>query len=137
MRLWDDLLPLVQRITADPQLVRALIVALQRPEVRPLIQRFREFMTYKDRFDIGSGQQLVGAFTTAPDRTQPDSGYNRSLFQRLLQVISDSNGAVECSKPGAQIKDPLLGVQRGSDRVELAGVDHRELAALAPRARLV
>ncbi|HEY4058119.1 MAG TPA: hypothetical protein VGM39_16005 [Kofleriaceae bacterium] len=108
--LWDDLIPLVHRITADPVLVRNLIKAMAKPEVKQVITRFREFMQYKDRFDIDSSSNLVGALTTMPDRTMPDSGYNRSLFERLLAVISDTNGSVECSKAGAVLKEPNTGL---------------------------
>ena len=103
--LWDDLRPLLQKITADPKLVADLLAALQRPEVAQLADRFREFMTYSDRFDIDPNTQAVtGGLATQPDRAQPDTGFNRSLFQRLLMVISDSNGASQCNKQGAVLK---------------------------------
>jgi hypothetical protein len=106
--LWDDMRPLLAKITADPKLVHDLLVALERPEVAQLGTRFQEFMTYNDRFDIASDQSLTGAFTTMPDRSKPDSDFNRSLWQRLLNVISDSNGAHQCNKQGAQLKQSGL-----------------------------
>ncbi len=102
--LWDDMRPLLQKITADPVLVNHLLVALEQPEVAQLGARFREFMTYNDRFDIASNQALIGAYTSMPDRFAPDNDFNRSLWERLLNVISDSNGAVQCNKEGAQLK---------------------------------
>jgi hypothetical protein len=103
--LWDDMWPLLQRITANPKLVSDLLDALKRPEVKLLSDRFREQMSYKDRFDIDPNTQaLVGGFATQPDRTQPDTGFNRSVFQRLLNLIADSNGATQCNKQGAVLK---------------------------------
>jgi hypothetical protein len=101
--LWDDLVPLVRQVLANPSLVNALLRALERPEVEQLGERFRKYMTYKDRFDINASQQVVGAFTTPVDRAADDDNFNRSLFQRLLHLISDSNGARLCNKPNAQV----------------------------------
>src|SRR5262249_10833548 len=93
--LWDDLVPILRRISADPALVRSLLVALRKPETALLVERIRELVTHADRFDIDPVTSAVtGAFGTAPDRTQPDSGDNRSVLQRLLHVLSDLNGAV-------------------------------------------
>lgn len=111
--LWDDLRPLLQKITADPSLTKNLLVALQDPEVQKLNQRFAEQMTYSDRFDIDpTTQKLTGTFATKPDRTQPDSDFNRSVFQRLLMVINDSNGAKQCNKQNGQVK--LAGIPLGT-----------------------
>ncbi|NVB85089.1 MAG: hypothetical protein HOV81_42375 [Kofleriaceae bacterium] len=108
--LWDDLRPHLQKILTNPQLTRDLFAALEKPEVRQLLLRFRDQMKYKDRFDIASNQTVTGSFSTVVDRTQPDIGFNRSLWQRLLALISDSNGVEECSKAGAQVKEPLTGL---------------------------
>lgn len=105
--LWDDLRPILQRIAAKPQLVADLMAALERPEVRQLGDRFRDFMTYSDRFDIDDSTQAVtGGFATQPDRTQPDTGFNRSLFQRLVMLIADSQVS-QCNKQGAVVRDPI------------------------------
>lgn len=108
--LWDDLQPHLRKILANPQLTRDLLAALEKPEVRQLATRFRDQMKYKDRFDIAANQSVTGTFSTVVDRAQPDSGFNRSLWQRLMHLINDTNGAVECSKAGAQIKDPTTGL---------------------------
>lgn len=109
--LWDDLRPLLQKITADPTLTKNLLVALQDPEVQKLNQRFAEQMTYSDRFDIDpTTQALTGTFATKPDRTKADSDFNRSVFQRLLMVINDSNGAKQCNKQNAAVKQNGLTV---------------------------
>ena len=107
---WDDMRPLLAQIAAKPKLVKDLLAALERPEMQDLVLFFRDEMKYADRFDIASDQSVTGAFATLVDRAQPDSGFNRSLWQRLVQLISDTNGAVQCSKAGAQVKDPLTGL---------------------------
>ena len=37
------------------------------------------------------------------DRKSPDSGYNRSAFQRSLQIIFDTTGTTACNKKGATV----------------------------------
>jgi hypothetical protein len=102
--MWDEMMPIVRQIIAQPALVNALFVAFQQPQVRDLGKRFRDLMTFSDRFDIDSRTQLVtGSFTQKPDRTQPDSAFNRSLFQRFLHTIHDSNRVQMCNKEGARV----------------------------------
>ncbi|HUQ07663.1 MAG TPA: hypothetical protein VM261_34450 [Kofleriaceae bacterium] len=101
--LWDDLTPVIRQILARPALVRGLLAAMEKPEVAQLGERFRKFMTYKDRFDINAQQQVTGSFATMVDRNAVDNAFNRSLFQRILHVIADSNNAVACNKQDAQV----------------------------------
>ena len=108
--LWDDLRPSLEKITSNPKLMRDMLTALESPEVKTLVLRFRDQMKYTDRFDINPDQTLKGTYSRVVDRTKPDSGFNRSLWQRLMHVISDTNGAVECSKAGAIIKHPTTGL---------------------------
>ncbi|HEX2690189.1 MAG TPA: hypothetical protein VHN14_26420 [Kofleriaceae bacterium] len=103
--MWDDLMPLVRQIVARPQLVRALLAALERPEVKQLGQRFSDLMTYADRFDLDPvTQAVIGSFSRKPDRTKPDDALNRSLFQRFLHLLNDSNRVRLCNKDGATIE---------------------------------
>ncbi len=102
--MWDELMPIVRQILAQPALVQALFDAFQQPQVKQLGMRFHDLLTYSDRFDIDSTtQQVIGSFTRKPDRTQPDSGFNRTLFQRFLHVIHDSNHVQMCNKEGATV----------------------------------
>ncbi len=108
--LWDDLRPILQRIAAKPRLVSDILDAMKLPSTKLLADRFREEMEYADRFDIADGTQaLVGDFTTRPDRAMADTGFNRSLFQRLLMVINDSQVS-QCNKAGAVVKEPTTGL---------------------------
>ena len=49
---------------------------------------------------------------TPVDRTQPDTGFNRSAMQRFLSLVHDTDGVTACNKPGAIVIAqgiPLLG----------------------------
>jgi hypothetical protein len=67
-------------------------------------------MKYKDQFGYNASKVLIGSFATVVDRAQPDRAFNRSLMQRLLHLISDSNGARMCNKQDAVVRDPFIGV---------------------------
>ncbi|MCE9573649.1 MAG: hypothetical protein K8W52_10875 [Deltaproteobacteria bacterium] len=103
--MWDDMMPVVRQILAKPALVDALMKAMELPSTAQLGTRFQKYMTYKDQFNIDPNSQAVtGSFATMVDRTQTDQGFNRSLFQRLLLLINDSNGAQACNKQDAKVK---------------------------------
>jgi hypothetical protein len=109
--MWDDMMPVIRQILAKPALVDALMKAMELPSTAQLGVRFQKFMSYKDQFNIDPNTQAVtGAFTTMVDRTQVDQGNNRSLFQRILLLINDSNGAQACNKQGAQVKQAGIAV---------------------------
>lgn len=123
--LWDDLMPVLQDIAAVPGLVEALLAELERPEVARLGQHFARYMKYSDRFSFDAEQNVVGSFATEVDRSRPDQGFDRSLWQRLLHVIADANGDTLCSKPGAEIRDPILGLPVSFDEeCELFAVEN-------------
>jgi hypothetical protein len=102
-------------ILAKPGLALALMRALERPEVKGLSQHFFNYMTKKDRFPFNpnaEGFPLAStSFTTPVDRGMPDEDFNRSIMQRLLHIIADSNGAQMCNKQDAKVtvEVPILG----------------------------
>jgi hypothetical protein len=108
--LWDDLRPHLAKIAANPKLMTAILDAMALPETKQLIYRFRDQMKYKDRFDLAANQTVTGSFSTPVDRSSADGGFNRSVWQRLMRLIADSNGAVECNKAGAQVKEAATGL---------------------------
>ncbi len=124
--LWDDLVPVIKRVLDNPTLTTALMRALERPEVKELGVRFQKYMTYKDRFDIDNGtHQVTGSFATPVDRGAFDNAFNRSIFQRILHVISDSNGAQACNKQNARVVDPFIGITLGTyNECQLFRVDN-------------
>lgn len=126
--LWDDLTPVIQKILADPKLTRALMKAMENPKVANLGTHFMKFMQYKDKFTYDpSTQALVGAFATMVDRSTTDQGYNRSLFQRILLLINDSNAATICNKQDAKVV--ALGITAATyNKCEMFHVDSQSLS---------
>jgi hypothetical protein len=113
--LWDDLIPIIRQLAANPALFNSVMTALERTEVAQLGERFRKLMAFRDRFDINpSTQAVTGTFSTPVDRARNDSNYDRSIFQRFLHLIADSNGARACNKAGARVVDPFIGVTLGT-----------------------
>ncbi len=102
--LWDDMIPVIRQMLEEPGLVEDLLRAMEDPAVAELGMRFREYMKYKDQLYYDADQvlhpQVLSEFV---DRSQGDSGFNRSLMERLLHIINDSNGAVMCNKEGAEV----------------------------------
>jgi hypothetical protein len=83
---------------------------------------YRDDLTYQSAGNFGPGADLNGpAFdlttaTTSPmstpvDRTQPDTGSNRSELQRFMQLLHDANGLGACTKAGAvaHLNFPVIG----------------------------
>ena len=124
--LWDDLMAVVQQMAEEPGLVEDLLVALEEsPEVVELGQYFGSFMKYSDRFSYDAEQNLVGSFATEVDRSRRDTGFDRSVWQRLLHVVADSNGDELCSKAGAVVEEPIFGIDVTFDaRCELFRVEN-------------
>ncbi|WP_428268234.1 hypothetical protein [Haliangium sp.] len=118
--MWDDMMPIVREIASRPGLFEDLMRALEDPAVARFALNLRNFMQYSDRFTYDDNQQVVGSFTTPVDRSRPDNGFDRSLWQRLLYLITDADsdhdrdgapdgvGGTLCSKPGAVIRDAVL-----------------------------
>lgn len=85
-------------------LVRALLDALQQPETAPARPTVRRPHELRRSVRHRSGDQAVtGSCSHKPDRPRPDSGFNRSVFQRFLHLINDSNHARMCNKDGATV----------------------------------
>jgi hypothetical protein len=47
------------------------------------------------------------AYCVEVDRSMPDHGFNRSIFQRVLGMVYGLNGQTQMNKDGARISDPL------------------------------
>lgn len=61
-------------------------------------------MRYKDRISLNQNDQTIsGNFVTPVDYSQPDSDWNRSVFQRKAHLVHDANGAVFCNKPHSSL----------------------------------
>jgi len=122
--LWDDMVPVLRQIINTPGLVRDLLRATEDTNVAELGLRLSDHMKYKDQFTFNpSDQSLVGSFSTEVNRSQADSGYNRSLMQRLLHVIADTNRAELCNKQDAVVS--IFGLPIATyDRCDLLRIDN-------------
>lgn len=123
--LWDDLIPVVRRILDEPGLFEDLMVAMEDPRVATLGGYFRDYMTYADQFTYDPETQAVlGSFATPVDRAAPNSGFNRSIMQRVLHLLADSNGVPLCNKAGAVITFNGTAVKTYEQECELLQVDN-------------
>jgi hypothetical protein len=120
--LYDDLAPVLVRITRTPGLIPDLVEALRRPEVAPLGQALAELMSRRDMLFLNNNEldykvaaSVVGTLQSAINRQAPDSDEdtsdtstanprnNRSVLQRLLHLVHDANNATLCNRPDAQV----------------------------------
>jgi hypothetical protein len=139
---WDELIQIgieiarAPAVPGRPPLLEDLLIALASDDARPFKDVLAMQLSHKDlisydRSDINgpalsyppgsSGGVDVehpnGPFTmwyTPVDRTQPDTGTNRSFFQRYLQLIHDSNDVSACNAERGRlflhnICDPTFG----------------------------
>lgn len=109
-RLIDDLVPVIQQILDEPGLLEDVLAATKDPRVIELGGYFRDYMRYADRLGYDPETQVVidldtGApvteFSKEVDRSAPDAGFNRSIFQRVLHLLADANGLSLCNQEGA------------------------------------
>jgi len=111
--LWDDVLDVLAKIAGakNPSLVEAIVRAfgddrtLDLAKAGAAYMEMRDQLTY-DRYDLNGlpynqTTSKVETLVTPVDRTKPDTGSNRSVFQRFNQTLHDANGLSVCTKPGA------------------------------------
>jgi hypothetical protein len=122
--LYDDLVPVVNEILAHPGLAEDILAALEDPAMRNLGKRFADLMTYRDEIDYNAvTQAVVGSMRTEVDRDEADSGFNRSILQRILHLIHDSAGHRLCSREGAIITFSGFPVSLPHAECELLRID--------------
>jgi hypothetical protein len=122
--LWDDLFPILERLAKDRAVLDDLMRAIADPRVDGIDTILVQFLNYRDQitydpnnlngrnFNVDRNRPLVGAelpYKVLVDRTQADSGANRSAFQRFIQLLHDANGLAACTKPGAKVPLVTLG----------------------------
>jgi hypothetical protein len=118
-RLVDDLVPVIQQILDRPGLLEDVLAATKDPGVIELGGYFRDYMRYADRLgyaekppvlppdderpreyeviNLDTGMPPSG-FMTEVDRNALDTGNNRSIFQRVLHLLADTNRLRLCNK---------------------------------------
>lgn len=107
--LYDDLMPLVNRILSVPGLAEDLMTALEDTRTKDLAPMIARLMVARNQVDFvrtGSAYPLkMGGqdldVVDPVDRTKPDDDFNRSLMQRIAHLIHDANNVQFCNKQGA------------------------------------
>ena len=112
--LWDDLFVTLSQVAHQPGLVEDILRGVANPQTLPIEKALATYLSTKDdiRYDTNNvnGPSInITTNTTPPDfvtpvdRSQPDTGSNRSLMQQFLQLLHDTNGLAICTKDGAEI----------------------------------
>lgn len=111
--LWDDMLDVTIQIEQEPGLLEDVLRALGEDASLPLSQSFSAYMADLDHISYDRNNLNGPAFnettndgsppSKAVNRSQPDTGANRSEMQRFLQTIVDTNGVTACNKDGAVV----------------------------------
>jgi hypothetical protein len=117
--LWDELLDSFEQTAKSQNLMVDLMDALASDEAASLGKAFGVFLANRDevsynRDDLnGLPKNFTANAVTDPktpvDRSKPDSGQNRSTFQRIVQLIADADGVAACNRDGAIVKARAFG----------------------------
>lgn len=117
---WDESLDTMAKIAREPGLLEDILRALGAPETAQLGTIFSRYANLKDeisydRADINGQTWNVttnskSEMATPVDRSQPETGKNRSAMYRFLTLIGDTTGVTACNKPDAVVHAELGGV---------------------------
>ncbi|MGO9707858.1 MAG: hypothetical protein ACLQBL_03275 [Polyangiaceae bacterium] len=125
---WDEMLDVTVQLEQEPGLLEDVLTSLGADGSQNLGQIFANYMLFNDKISYDDSTDTVaglngpplnvttgvsgGNMVTPVDRTQPDTGFNRSAMQRFLSLVHDTDGVTACNKPGAIVIAqgiPLLG----------------------------
>ncbi len=118
---WDEMIDTTVKIEQEPGLLEEVLRALGADATQNLGTVFANYMKFNDRITYDktnlNGPPInvtaggaVADMKTPVDRTKPDTGFNRSAFQRFLALIHETNGVTTCNKPGAIVDAKALGL---------------------------
>jgi hypothetical protein len=106
----DDLLTVVVKIGRQPGLLEETLGALADDRSLHLSKALPALLSFRDRvtYDPGAINGLPINLTTGGsvpetpvDRSLPNTGWNRSLWQRFLAMIAETKGVSVCNKQNA------------------------------------
>lgn len=119
--LLDELLALLIEIANEDStsihagqtytLLGRLIEAFKDDHVQALGPLFAKQMRYRDYVNYNPANingPPIGSLSTPVDRNRPDVFDNRSVFQRFLHLVHDTNGAKMCNKDHAVVSTASL-----------------------------
>jgi hypothetical protein len=119
---WDEILDVMVQVEQEPGLLEDVLRSTESPQSNLLGGVFADYMQFKDHmtydhknlngpvWDVDTNNNAE--MSQAVDRTKPDNGWNRSAFQKFVQLVHDTNGVTACNKQGAVLHAkgvPLLG----------------------------
>ncbi len=120
---WDEMIDVIIQIEQEPGLLEDILTALGNdnslliPAAFSAYSNFNDAITYDPNNLNGPPLNLASNDASQPhvpvDRSMPDTGANRSEFQRFTQLIHDTDGLTVCNKQNAnvvaQVNIPLYG----------------------------
>lgn len=114
---WDEVLDAKVKLVREPGLLEDVLDALSSDETAQIGTIFANWTRNKDQVNYNpnnlNGPPInlsVGATSdprTPVDRAQPDTGDNRSIMQRFLQLVADGDGVTVCNQDGAKVHAKL------------------------------
>jgi len=119
---WDEIIDVMVQVEQEPGLLEDVLRSTESPQSAFLGGVFANYMQFKDHmtydhknlngpvFDVDTNNNQE--MSQAVDRTKPLKGWNRSAFQKFVQLVHDTNGVTACNKEGAILHAkgvPLLG----------------------------
>ncbi len=134
--LWDDLFDNLGKISQEPGLLEDLLDSLTNDDTELLGRLLGQWSTHRDEFSYNRNDlnapavNITASTNTDPsvlvDPAAPDSGDNRSMLQRFLQLMNDGRGVASCNRAGAQVRAQMPVV--GTVTVPLFGDTFKECA---------
>jgi hypothetical protein len=118
---WDEMIDVTVQIAQEPGLLEDILVALGNDASLLIPPAFGAYNNYKDAvtYDTndlnGPALNLTTGDLSSPktpvNRAQPDSGDNRSDFQRFTALVHDTDGLTVCNKANAEVvaQIPIIG----------------------------
>jgi hypothetical protein len=112
---WDDLFVQLAQVAHTEGLFEDILRAVMQPPTLGLEPALATYFTDKDDVSYDTNDlngpavnlsvpgQTSLAFVTPVDRSQPDSGPNKSEMQKFLSLLHDTNGLAICTKDGATV----------------------------------
>jgi len=110
---FDDMVEVLQKVVNkdNGKLMEDLLSALGDARTRNLDGMLANYMKYNDVHELDQTTLKVKnpLFKSLVNRSQPDTGHNRSLQQRLQHIIANTNGMKMCNKDNACIGLSIAG----------------------------
>lgn len=133
--LWDDLFEILGKISQEPGLLEDLLDSLTNDDTELLGTLLGKWAVYRDEFSYnrndlnGPAVNVTAGNNVDPvtlvDAAAPDSGDNRSMLQRFLQLMNDGRGVASCNRANGQVKARAFGFDV---TMPLTGENYKECA---------